>query len=115
MREHLPKNYKVPQGKPRANILGIGVDNLTLEQAARTICDKWKRADRIFHVVTANAEMIYRSSRDSELAEVMKKAEMVTADGAGVVLATRILGCSFPERVAGYDLMIKCLQEAAGS
>jgi N-acetylglucosaminyldiphosphoundecaprenol N-acetyl-beta-D-mannosaminyltransferase len=38
---------------------------------------------------------------------------MVTADGAGVVLASRILGNPVPERVAGYDLMTECLQEAA--
>jgi|LSQX01.1.fsa_nt_gb N-acetylglucosaminyldiphosphoundecaprenol N-acetyl-beta-D-mannosaminyltransferase len=99
----------------RVSILGIGVDRLTLEQAKKTIRDRWGSNTGVFHVVTANAEMIYHGSGDRELARVIKKAGMVTADGAGVVLAARILGCPVPERVAGYDLMIECLQEAACS
>lgn len=108
------KNDKDTKKQGRANILGIGVDRLTLDQAKKNICDRWDKKDRVFHVVTANAEMIYHGSRDRELARIIKKAEMVTADGAGVVLASRILGNPVPERVAGYDLMTECLQEAAG-
>lgn len=114
MKGPLLKNDKDTKKQGRANILGIGVDRLTLDQAKKNICDRWDKKDRVFHVVTANAEMIYHGSRDRELARIIKKAEMVTADGAGVVLASRILGNPVPERVAGYDLMTECLQEAAG-
>jgi N-acetylglucosaminyldiphosphoundecaprenol N-acetyl-beta-D-mannosaminyltransferase len=114
MKGPLLKNDKDTKKQGRANILGIRVDRLTLDQAKKNICDRWDKKDRVFHVVTANAEMIYHGSRDRELARIIKKAEMVTADGAGVVLASRILGNPVPERVAGYDLMTECLQEAAG-
>ena len=96
----------------RANVLGMPVDCVTMEQAVHLVRQAW-RGDRVFHVVTANAEMIYSSNRDPALAEIIHSADLVTADGAGVVKASRLLGCPAPERVAGYDLMVECLKEAA--
>ncbi len=95
-----------------ANVLGRRVHRVTMEEALCTLRSAWN-GPRVFHVVTANAEMIHRSLADRELAEAMDKAELVTADGAGGVLASRILGCPLPERVAGYDLAVKCLEQAA--
>ena len=96
----------------RICILGRPVDCLTAEQAAAEISLAWERK-AFFHVVTANAEMLYQSTRDRALAAVIEEAELVTADGIGVVLASRLLGRPVPERVAGYDLMLKCLEMAA--
>lgn len=96
----------------KVNIFGVPVDRLTLRQAVEKICRAWNEG-RFLHVVTANAEMLYRCRQDRELKEIIKGAELVTADGAGVVLASRILKCAVPERVAGFDLMLDCLKEAA--
>ncbi|MGI5823416.1 MAG: WecB/TagA/CpsF family glycosyltransferase [Dethiobacteria bacterium] len=96
----------------KVNILGVPVDRLTLQQAVGQIRRAWNEG-RFLHVVTANAEMLYRCRQDRELKEIIKAAELVTADGAGVVLASRILKCAVPERVAGFDLMLACLKEAA--
>ncbi len=96
----------------RVSILGVPVDRLTLQQAVETIRCAW-RENRFLHVVTANAEMLYRCRQDQALQEIIKAAVLVSADGAGVVLASRILKCAVPQRVAGFDLMLACLQEAA--
>ncbi|MGI5875286.1 MAG: WecB/TagA/CpsF family glycosyltransferase [Dethiobacteria bacterium] len=96
----------------RASILGRPIDCLTMDQAIQIICKALQEAT-FFHVVTANAEMLYNSRQDKILAKIIDSAGMVTADGAGVVIASRILACPVPERVAGYDLMLKCLQVAA--
>ncbi|NLJ56530.1 MAG: WecB/TagA/CpsF family glycosyltransferase [Firmicutes bacterium] len=96
----------------KVNILGVPVDRLTLQQAVGQICHAWNEG-RFLHVVTANAEMLYRCQQDRELKEIIKGAELVTADGAGVVLASRVLKRAVPERVAGFDLMLACLKEAA--
>ncbi|RJX26840.1 MAG: glycosyltransferase [Dethiobacter sp.] len=98
----------------RAMILGVPVSCLTMRQAVENVCRAWN-GGRAFHVVTANAEMLYRCSKDKVLAEIVKAADLVTADGAGVVLASRILGSPAPQRVAGFDLMVACLKEAARS
>lgn len=99
-------------GGRRVNILGVPVDRLVLQSALKIVCRAWDEG-RFLHVVTANAEMIYQCRQDRELREIIRAAELVTADGAGVVLASRILGGAVPERVAGFDLMLACLKEAA--
>ncbi|NMB35516.1 MAG: WecB/TagA/CpsF family glycosyltransferase [Firmicutes bacterium] len=96
----------------RVSILKVPVDRLTLQQTMEMICRAW-RENQFLHVVTANAEMLYRCRQDRALRDIIKAAELVTADGAGVVLASRILGRAVPQRVAGFDLMLACLQEAA--
>ncbi len=98
----------------RADILGLPVDRFTLRAAAAAVSRAWS-GGKFFHVVTANAEMLHRGIKDGELGAIIASADMVTADGAGVVLASHILSCPVPERVAGYDLMMECLREAAGS
>lgn len=100
------------QGAARIRILGRPVDCLTRDAVVERILRAWKEKT-FLHVVTANAEMIYRSTRDGELAAVIEEAGLVTADGIGVVLASRLLGRPVPERVAGYDLMLECLKQAA--
>jgi len=98
----------------KVEILGIPVNRLTMRQAVELVCGAGKKG-RAFHVVTANAEMLYRCRKDRALAEAVKSADLVTADGAGVVLASKLLGAPLPERVAGFDLMVECLKEAAAS
>ena len=83
-----------------------------MQQTLETIKRAWHER-RFLHVVTANAEMLYRCRQDQALQGIIRNAGLVTADGAGVVLASRILKCAAPQRVAGFDLMLACLQEAA--
>jgi len=109
-----PDGVKTEKKAARIRILGRPVDCLTRDGAAEKIFLAWEKK-AFFHVVTANAEMIYRSTRDEVLAAVIEEAELVTADGIGVVLASHLLGRPVPERVAGYDLMLECLKLAAGN
>ncbi|NMB42151.1 MAG: WecB/TagA/CpsF family glycosyltransferase [Firmicutes bacterium] len=97
----------------KVQILGMPVNRLTMRQAVDTICRIWHEGGTAFHVVTANAEMLYRCRKDRELAGIIAAADLVTADGAGVVLASKLLGFPVPQRVAGFDLMLECLKEAA--
>lgn len=104
-------DYISPQ-PPATVVLGRKVHRVTMESAVNLVCSAWKEA-QAFQVVTANAEMIHQSLEDPELAASMDNAELVTADGAGVVLASRVLGSPLPERVAGFDLAVACLKKAA--
>jgi len=96
----------------RIRILGLPVDALTMEEAAARIIRAWE-GQQPFHVVTANLEILYSGLKDGEMARLLEGAELVTADGAGVLLAARICGSPLPARVAGFDLTLNCLQEAA--
>jgi N-acetylglucosaminyldiphosphoundecaprenol N-acetyl-beta-D-mannosaminyltransferase len=118
MSRHKMMNYADKRGKKKpegekVNILGIAVSRLNMRQTVESVCQAWKSGGKAFHVVTANAEMLYRCRKDKALAEIVKAADLVTADGAGVVLASKLLGFPIPQRVAGFDLMTECLKEAA--
>jgi N-acetylglucosaminyldiphosphoundecaprenol N-acetyl-beta-D-mannosaminyltransferase len=54
-----------------------------------------------------------RARWDDALQQAYQGADLVTADGTGLVWAARLLGASLPERVAGIDLMEAFCQRAA--
>ena len=64
-------------------------------------------------VVTPNSEMIAMAAEDIELARILNSADLATADGIGVVIASKILGQPLPERVAGFDLISSLFKEFA--
>jgi N-acetylglucosaminyldiphosphoundecaprenol N-acetyl-beta-D-mannosaminyltransferase len=87
----------------RTQILSIGVDKMTLTEAIAR-CLAWTQEEGSRLVVTPNAEIAYAAAHDPALAALINGADLVTADGAGVVLASRLLGDPVPEKVAGVDL-----------
>lgn len=99
----------------RVYIHGVGVDRLSFEQAVakikqRLTCSNVKPPSSVF---TPNAEMIYRATTDSSLAELLNSGDVNTADGVGTVWASHRLGTPLPERVAGIELGEAALKIAA--
>lgn len=88
----------------RANVLGITIDTNTMRKTVERICHAVE-ANEPIRVVTANPEMIYASKQNHGLKELMNSADIVTADGIGVVWAARQLGNPVQERVTGIDLV----------
>ena len=88
----------------RVDILGITVDTYSMQETVAQIRQAVEGQIPI-RVVTANPEMIYASERNSRLKKVINSADIVTADGIGVVWAVRKLGALVVERVTGIDLV----------
>jgi N-acetylglucosaminyldiphosphoundecaprenol N-acetyl-beta-D-mannosaminyltransferase len=63
------------------------------------------------HVVTMNAEMVMQANQNPELAKILQQADLIAADGAGIVLALKFYGIN-QQRCAGIDLGAKLLQLA---
>jgi N-acetylglucosaminyldiphosphoundecaprenol N-acetyl-beta-D-mannosaminyltransferase len=82
-------------------------------QQAVAIVDDFVRGSKSSLVATANAEMVMLAQQDQDLFAILNSAELVLADGAGVVWAARRLAAGVPERVAGYDLTQELLKHAA--
>ena len=68
---------------------------------------------RPHQVVTANPEMVMAALKDGELMQILTGAELVVADGIGIVWAARRLGTPLPERVPGVELAAAALSLAA--
>ena len=96
----------------RLRILNIPIDIVTEEQAAqrafRAIEEKHP-----FRIITANAEMLMQAQTSESLNSSLQSADLVVADGAGVVWAAKELGSFLPERVAGIDLAHRILNLSA--
>jgi N-acetylglucosaminyldiphosphoundecaprenol N-acetyl-beta-D-mannosaminyltransferase len=80
------------------------VDNLSMEETVCRIAEAIR--EKCFcRVITANPEMIYAASRDKDLQDLLNRADLVTADGYGVIWAAKFLGTPLRERVTGIDLL----------
>ena len=62
-------------------------------------------SQRFALVITANAELVVRGLEDPEVKRIIAAADLVVPDGVGLLLAGRICGTPFPERLAGIELM----------
>lgn len=88
----------------RVEVMGVPVDPLTMAQTvARTkeLVDSGVFA----HLIGVNADKLLQMRDDPEMDAIVRRCEVVNADGASMVMAAKRLGAPVPERVAGIDLM----------
>ncbi len=86
----------------RIDIHGVRISNVTMEETVSRIFAMLEE-DRLHTVFTPNAEIIMQAVRDPSLAALLNSADLLLADGAGVVLGSRILGTPAREKVSGID------------
>lgn len=84
-------------------IMGIPVDAVTMDTALLRL-KEFINEDKLHMIFTPNAEIMMEAHTDPELSKILKEADMVIPDGAGVVLASKILGTPLPAKVPGFDL-----------
>jgi len=101
----------------KIDVMGVLFDNVTMDEAllkAEEILD----GDRAQYVVTPNAEIAYEAMHSEELCTLVNNASLVLPDGAGVVLASKILKTPLKEKVAGVDFadnLLALLAKRGGS
>lgn len=86
----------------KCNVLGIQYDNTTVAEAAKDIYEFACNNTRGY-VVTPNAEIAETCFKNEELKTAVENADFILPDGAGVIMASRILGRSLKSRVTGVD------------
>ncbi|MBQ8508507.1 MAG: WecB/TagA/CpsF family glycosyltransferase [Clostridia bacterium] len=95
----------------KINIRGVGVDNITLAEAADIVRGWLEAPETAFHAVfTPNSEIIQACVEDPTLYPLINSADLVTPDGIGVVYASKILGRPLKGRTAGYDLGLETVR-----
>ena len=83
-------------------VLGVGVDALTVEELQAEIV-RLARGERGGLVLNVNAHCLNLCYEDAALRDFFNGADVVFCDGAGVMLAARILGERIPERITYAD------------
>lgn len=99
---------------PRSvELFGIEMDACRMDEAVAEVLEWVNSSDDLCrYVVTPNVNHAVLYQRHAGLCRAYEKADLVLADGAPLVLASRLLGKALPERVAGSDL-VPALFEAA--
>lgn len=90
----------------KINIRGVSFDSVTMDEAVETcrgFLDDGSGGARVIH--TPNAEIIQLCIEQNEYYELINSADLIIPDGAGVVLASKILGRPLQKgKVAGIEL-----------
>ncbi len=96
----------------RTKILGVGFDDLTMEEAVKKALSLMEER-RGAYIVTPNPEIVLLCRRDAQCARAVEEADLSLADGVGDLYTARLLGRPLKERVSGSDLAPRLLQELA--
>ena len=100
----MKKSYAYFRGRfdLKKDILGVGVDDLTVNEAVEAAGALMDRGG--FHyVVTPNPEFILSARKDKSFREVLNGADLSLPDGIGVVYSAKILGRPLKGRAPGAD------------
>jgi N-acetylglucosaminyldiphosphoundecaprenol N-acetyl-beta-D-mannosaminyltransferase len=94
--------------REKANVLGIGIDAVNMEQALERI-EADLRQRRKGYVCLAGAHGVMEAQRDPTLATIYAGAALTAPDGMPTVWVGRHQGYKKMERVAGPDLMLEVI------
>lgn len=99
---------------PNLNVLGVQIDNVTMEEAVDRVKDLFSTKEIGKHyIVTPNPEIIMAARKDQEFRAILNGADLAVPDGVGLIWASRIWGTPLKERVAGTDLFLRLCEEAS--
>ena len=96
----------------RVDVLGVPFDAVTPEEAVRRGLALMETGGR---VVTPNPEIVWLCHTDPAVMEAVASADLILADGIGVVRAAERLQTPLPGRAAGVDWFTAMLSVCAES
>ena len=88
------------------NILGYQVAAAKKDACVKQIISWIESGDKTRYFVCANPHSLIISEIDKKFQKTILSADMVTADGIGIVLASKILGGKIRERITGSDIFL---------
>lgn len=91
----------------KKDILGIKIDDVSLDQAIKIIHD-WLSKPGKYYIVTPNPEIVMMAQKDEELKKIINNADLAVPDGVGLKLSGNIV-CNTP----GADLMEELIMMSA--
>lgn len=87
----------------KIKVRGLDFDNVNMNEAIEMVEGYIKRGEQCV-VFTPNAEIVQMTIEDESFKQIVSSAEILIPDGAGVVLASKILGTPLKSKVPGCEL-----------
>lgn len=106
------KSYREIASSRRVAILGVCLDDLSMEQAIELI-DSFIEQGGFHQIATANVDFLTKALNDSELLNILHGCDLVLADGMPLIWSSRLLGVPLRQRVTGADLLPRLLNLSA--
>lgn len=97
----------------RINVLGVGFDNLTMAEAVERGMELLS-CEGAHYVVTPNPEIVEVCRENPEAMEAVNGADLVLADGIGVVKGAAMLGTPLKGRCPGIEFAAGLMERMAG-
>ena len=104
-------NASIPQP---IDILGVPVHPVTYDHLLDLVAD-FVASDSPHQICTANPEFVMTAQRHPQFMAVLQGADLVLADGAGLLWAAKRQGQTLPERVTGSDGIYRLAERAEQS
>lgn len=95
----------------RVEVMGVPIDPYTISQTVERT-RSFIESGSFAHLVGVNADKILQMRDDPRMDAIVRRCEIVNADGASMVMAAKRFGVWVPERVPGIDLMYQLLDLA---
>ncbi len=96
----------------RIDILGVGFDNITMDQAVAEGV-RLMDTEGAHYVVTPNPEIVEVCREDQEALKAVNGADLVIPDGVGIIYGARMLGTHLKERLPGIELAQRLMGQMA--
>ena len=96
----------------RVEVLGVGFDNMTMDEALEKGV-RLMSEQGAHYVVTPNPEIVEVCREDEEAREAVRNADLVIADGIGVIYGAKILGTPLKARLPGIEYAQKLMERMA--
>jgi len=88
----------------RIKLFQVGIDQVDNQETIQKI-EEFIVSKKPHQVVTPDTLAVLRARKDPEYHAILKSADLVTPDGAGILWATTTLNYPLPERVTGIDII----------
>jgi len=97
----------------KKNILGVGITDATEKEILEYIIENLKNFKKKLFLVTPNPEFLVFANKNSRFKNILNNADLASADGIGIIWASKILGKDLKSRFTGVDLVKSLCKEVS--
>ncbi len=83
----------------------------SLEEILIDVEKAWEEKQSL-RILSFNPEMLIYSTENKDFDNALRKAQIIIADGIGIIILLKLMGVKFIKRIAGIDLASKILEKA---
>jgi N-acetylglucosaminyldiphosphoundecaprenol N-acetyl-beta-D-mannosaminyltransferase len=94
-------------------LLGVGFSDASMKEVLEFIVTGLQNQSEKYYIVTPNPELLVIASKDDNYRKVLNSAKLALPDGIGVIVAGKIMGKPFKERIHGVDLVKSLCKEVS--